>query len=85
MMMMMIMILMMKTRSVLRMCGAFKASGMQDLYSASHQLHINISQDNCYSHDDRDDYDNEDAYDAQPPTIIGILMVTTTTTTMMIM
>ena len=36
---------------------------MQDLYSASHQLHINISQDNCYSHDDRDDYDNEDAYD----------------------
>ena len=74
------------------MCGAFKASGMQDLYSASHQLH-NTSQDNCYSRDDRDDYDNEDEddfdndddYDAQPPKIIGILMtmVTTTLTTTM--
>ena len=33
------------------LCGAFKASGMQDLYSASHQLH-NTSQDNCYSHEE---------------------------------
>ena len=39
-----------------RVCEAFKASGMQDLYSHSHQLH-NIPQYNCYSHDHGDHHD----------------------------
>ena len=43
------------------LCGAFKASGMQDLCSAYHQLHNTFQDNHC---DDNDDGgDNDDWFD----------------------
>ena len=42
------------------LCGAFKASGMQDLCSAYHQLHNTFQDNYC---DDDDDDDNDDWFD----------------------